>query len=391
MSKIQHSQPYSALNFLNATSGLTPSETQSLRAIQDFLQKIKPEIYHHFNQGQSPTEFLQILGSHQLLGCSLDFESSPQYSDLFYGLLLYCIEHLDSGLRSLVSVHSSLAMYAIHKYGSDELKKHLLLDLQKNIKTACFALTEPLHGSDPASMQTHVIKKAGRYYLNGEKHWVTNAQASHAMVIWFKDQDQYRGAVIDPHRKGIEIKPMPEMMSLRTSPSFHLTLREVEVEADEFLQIEGLRGPLSCLNNARWGVAWGALGAASACFEEALEYTQSRQQFQRPLAQNQLVQNKLANMWTQIQLGVSYMLHLSEMKSKKTLTPQHVSLAKAHHVTQALEIARSSRDLLGGVGVTQKFHTFRHMVNLESVNTYEGTEHIHKLILGQYLTGLSAF
>lgn len=391
MIKTQYTQAYSALTFLLAENHLPQAEAEALKKAQSYLSTLKPHIYTHFNEGKSPEGFLKYLGEEKLLGCSLDFQGSPGFSDLFYGLLLYSIEHLDSGLRSLVSVHSSLAMYAIHKYGSPEIKNHLLPKLQMNKKTAAFALTEPLHGSDPASMQTHITKRSGQYYLSGEKHWVTNAKNSQALVVWFKDLDQYKGAVIDPHRKGVEITPMPEMMSLRTSPSFHIHLREVEVLPEEIFEVEGLKGPLSCLNNARWGVAWGALGAASACLEETLEYVLERQQFGRPLAQNQLVQSKLAQVWTQLQLGISYMLHLSQMKSQKTLTPQHVSLAKAHHVQQSLESARICRDLLGGVGVTQKFHTFRHMVNLESVNTYEGTEHIHRLIMGQQLTGLSAF
>lgn len=387
----EFTQPYSALTFLHATSNLSPREQHLLIELQQFLKGLKPDIYAHFNAGTSPQNFMSFLGEKKILGCSLPISSDPVASDLLYGLALYCIEHLDSGLRSLVSVHSSLAMYAIHRYATSESKKYLLPDLQTQKKTACFALTEPLHGSDPASMETTLTYKNGVAYLNGVKHWVTNANQADVMVVWFKNKDQYLGAYIDPKSTGVKIEPMPTMMSLRTSPSFHITFKDVEIPASQIFEVEGLKGPLSCLNNARWGVAWGALGAASACFEEALHFTQNRTQFGRPLAKNQLVQAQLAKMWTEIQLGISYMIHLTKMKADKTLTPQHVSLAKAHHVRQALEISRSARDLLGGVGVTQKFHTFRHMVNLESVNTYEGTENIHKLILGQYLTGQSAF
>lgn len=380
------------LSFLNTTARLSETERSHLETLSQFLKnEIEPDIYKNFNEGQSPKAFLKFLGEHQWLGTSLPFPGSSAHSDLFYGLLLYTIESTDSGLRSLVSVHSSLAMYAIYRFASETKKSELLSPLQKNELTACFALTEPKHGSDPASMETFITERNGKSYLNGEKHWVTNALDSQVMVVWFKDKDSYRGAIIDPQSPGVEIKPMPEMMSLRLSPSYHLTFKDVEVPKENFLEVEGLRGPLSCLNNARWGVSWGALGAASACFSEALKHTQERKQFGQPLAQNQLVQEKLVEMWTQIQLGISYMLHLSELKENKTLTPQQVSLAKLHHVSQSLEVARQARDLLGGVGVTQKFHTFRHMVNLESVNTYEGTMNIHKLILGQYLTKLAAF
>lgn len=391
MKKFNINHPYEVLNFLSICDELGSEEKRILKELNTYLDSLRPEIYKYFNQNTYPKSFISTLGSHQIMGCNLDFEGNKKRSDLFYALLLFSIETLDSGLRSLVSVHSSLAMYALSRYAPPEHKSEILNEMQSFKKVGCFALTEPLHGSDPASMITSVTHKNGQSYLNGEKHWVTNAKNSDYMVVWFKDKDQYRGAFINPKSKGVEITAMPEMMSLRLSPSYLVKFNDVEIPKTQFLEVEGLKGPLTCLNNARWGVAWGALGAASSCFEEALNYTQNRMQFGKPLSHNQLVQEKLVYMWTQIQLSLSFLNHITKLKTEKKMLPQHVSISKMHHVSESLKIARMSRDLLGGIGTTQKFHTFRHMVNLESVNTYEGTENIHKLILGNYLTNQPAF
>jgi glutaryl-CoA dehydrogenase len=309
-----------------------------------------------------------------------------------YGLIAREVERVDSGYRSAMSVHSSLVMYPIFTYGTEEQRKKYLPKLASGEWVGCFGLTEPNHGSDPASMETKAKKADGGYVLQGNKMWITNSPIADVFVVWAKLDGEIRGFILEKGMKGLSAPKIEGKFSLRASATGEIVMDEVFVpEENIFPEVKGLKGPFGCLNKARYGIAWGALGAAEFCWHAARQYTLDRPQFGRPLAANQLIQLKLANMMTEITLGLQGALRVGRLIDEDKASPEMISLIKRNSCGKALEIARHARDMHGGNGVSDEFHIIRHVMNLEAVNTYEGTHDIHALILGRAQTGLQAF
>jgi glutaryl-CoA dehydrogenase len=303
------------------------------------------------------------------------------------------VERVDSGYRSMLSVQSSLVMYPIYAYGTEAQKERYLPKLATGEWIGCFGLTEPDFGSDPGGMITRARRTSGGYVLNGAKMWISNAPIADVFVVWAKcDDDKIRGFVLEKDTRGLSAPKIEGKLSLRASITGQIVLQDAEVPESALLpKVEGLKGPFGCLNNARFGIAWGALGAAEACWHAARNYTLERKQFNRPLASNQLIQKKLADMQTEISLGLLGCLQAARLKDRGQLAPELVSLLKRNSCGKALEIARAARDMHGGNGISDEYPVFRHMANLETVNTYEGTHDVHALILGRAQTGIAAF
>jgi len=310
-----------------------------------------------------------------------------------YGLIAREIERVDSGYRSAMSVQSSLVMFPIYTYGTDEQRKKFLPKLARGELVGCFGLTEPNHGSDPGSMETRAKKVSGGFLLNGNKTWITNSPIADLLIIWAKnDEGIIRGFILENGMKGLSTPKIFGKMSLRTSITGEIVMDNVFVpNENEFPNISGLKGPFGCLNCARFGIAWGTIGAAEYCWKQTRKYTLDRIQFGRPLAANQLIQKKLADMQTEITLGLQGVLQMGRLMDKNKCTPELISLMKRNNCGKALEIARTSRDMHGGNGISDEYHVIRHLMNLETVNTYEGTHDIHSLILGRAQTGIQAF
>jgi glutaryl-CoA dehydrogenase len=310
-----------------------------------------------------------------------------------YGLIAREIERIDSGYRSAMSVQSSLVMHPIHAYGSEEQRRKFLPRLATGELVGCFGLTEPDHGSDPGSMKTRAKKAPGGYRLSGAKTWITNSPIADVFIIWGKTEDGViRGFILERGMKGLTTPKIEGKFSLRASITGEIVMDDVLVPEESLLPgVHGLKGPFGCLNSARFGIAWGVLGAAEFCWHAARQYTLDRTQFGRPLAANQLIQKKLADMQTEITLGLLACLHASRMKDKGELAPEAVSLLKRNNCGKALDVARAARDMHGGNGIADEYHVIRHMLNLEAVNTYEGTHDVHALILGRAQTGIPAF
>jgi glutaryl-CoA dehydrogenase len=312
-----------------------------------------------------------------------------------YGLIARAVERVDSGYRSAMSVQSSLVMHPIHAYGSEEQRRKYLPGLAAGEMVGCFGLTEPDSGSDPGSMRTRATKVQGGYVLTGNKMWITNSPIADVFVVWAKSDahgGKIRGFVLDKGAKGLSAPKIKEKLSLRASITGEIVMDNVEVGEDALLpNVEGLKGPFGCLNRARYGIGWGAMGAAEFCYAAARQYTLDRKQFGRPLASNQLVQLKLANMVTEIALGLQAALRVGRRIDAGELVPEAISLLKRNNCGKALDIARISRDMHGGNGISAEFQVMRHSANLETVNTYEGTHDVHALILGRAITGISAF
>ena len=310
-----------------------------------------------------------------------------------YGLIAREIERVDSGYRSAMSVQSSLVMHPIFAYGSEEQKERFLQRLASGELVGCFGITEPDHGSDPAGMKARARKVAGGYAVTGAKTWITNSPIADVLIVWAKTEDDLiRGFILEKGMKGLSAPKIEGKFSLRASVTGEIAMDNVVVpEANVLANVQGLKGPMGCLNSARLGIAWGALGAAEFCWHAARNYTLERTQFGRPLAANQLIQKKLADMQTEIALGLTATLHASRMKDKGLLAPEAVSLLKRNNCGKALDIARTARDMHGGNGIADEYHVIRHVLNLEAVNTYEGTHDIHALILGRAQTGIAAF
>jgi glutaryl-CoA dehydrogenase len=302
------------------------------------------------------------------------------------------VERVDSGYRSAMSVQSSLVMHPINAYGSEEQKKKYLPKLASGELVGCFGLTEPNHGSDPGSMETRAKKVDGGYIVHGNKMWITNSPIADVFIVWGKLDGEIRGFILEKGMKGLSAPKIEGKFSLRASSTGEIVMDEVFVPEENLLpNVSGLKGPFGCLNKARYGIAWGALGAAEFCWHAARQYTLDRPQFGRPLAANQLIQLKLANMMTEITLGLQSVLRVGRLMDEDKSTPEMVSLVKRNSCGKALEIARHSRDMHGGNGISDEYHVIRHVMNLEAVNTYEGTHDIHALILGRAQTGLQAF
>jgi glutaryl-CoA dehydrogenase len=338
-------------------------------------------------------EIMREMGELGMLGAPIHGYGCAGVSYVSYGLISNAVEMVDSGYRSAMSVQSSLVMHPINAFGTDAQKEKWLPELAKGNLIGCFGLTEPNHGSDPGSMETRATRDGDEYVLNGSKNWITNSPLADVAVIWAKDDEgDIRGFLVERGMKGFETPVIEGKMSLRASTTGMIFLEDVRIPASNMLpKAKGLGGPFSCLNKARYGISWGALGAAEFCFKQAREYTMERQQFGAPLASNQLVQKKLADMMVEIALGYQACAQVGQMMDAGTVAPEMVSMVKRNSCGKSLDIARTARDMLGGNGIHDEYHIIRHVMNLESVNTYEGTHDIHALILGRAITGHQAF
>lgn len=382
------------LDFYGIDEELTSEERLTRDTVRSMVEgEALPCLADHYRQGTFPVALIPRFGELGLLGCNLTGYGCAGMGDVAYGLVCQELERGDSGLRSFCSVQGSLCMYPIWAFGSEAQKERWLPGMAQGQIIGCFGLTEPDFGSNPAGMLTRAeALPGGGYRLNGCKRWITNGNLAQVAVIWAKLDGVVRGFLVPTDTAGFTSEPILDKFSLRASVTSELVLQDVDVEEDAILpNVEGLRGPLSCLNQARAGIAFGALGAAIACYEAALAYAQDRVQFSRPIAGYQLVQQKLVHMVTEITKGQLLALRLMRLKEAGRATAAQVSLAKRNNVQQALEIARMARDILGGNGIMFDYPVARHMLNLETVSTYEGTHDIHTLIVGQHLTGLSAF
>ncbi|HET8554413.1 MAG TPA: acyl-CoA dehydrogenase family protein, partial [Rhodanobacteraceae bacterium] len=345
------------------------------------------------DQARFPKELIPEIAGLGLLGASIPEEyGGAGMSGVSYGLICQELERGDSGLRSFASVQSSLVMYPIFAYGSEEQKKEYLPKLASAEMIGCFGLTEPHGGSDPSNMKTHARKDGDDWVIDGAKMWITNGNLAHIAVVWAQTDDGIRGFIVPTDSKGFTAQEIHRKMSLRASVTSGLFLDGVRVPADAMLpNVKGLKGPLGCLTQARYGITWGPIGAAQACLKEVIDYSAERMLFGRPLAANQAIQLKLADMARRITLAQLLSLELGRKKDAGTLVPTQVSLAKWNNVRMALDIARECRDILGGAGITTEHCAIRHALNLESVITYEGTETVHQLVVGRELTGINAF
>jgi glutaryl-CoA dehydrogenase len=375
--------------------GLLSDEERMIRdSAREYCQgRLMPRVLMANRHETFDREIFNEMGEMGFLGATLEGYGCAGVNYVSYGLISREVERVDSGYRSAFSVQSSLAMYPIHAYGSDAQKEKFLPRMQKGEWVGCFGLTEPDHGSDPAGMTTRGRKVDGGYILNGAKNWITNSPIADVAVVWGKDETgTIRGFLVEKGMKGFTAPKIEGKFSLRASITGMLSFQDVFIPDDNVLPgVTGLKGPFSCLNRARYGIAWGALGAAEFCWHAARQYTMDRRQFGRPLAANQLIQKKLADMQTEITIGLHAVLQLGRLMDAHQLTPEMVSLLKRNSCGKALEIARTARDMHGGNGIADEYHVIRHVMNLEAVNTYEGTHDIHALILGRAQTGIPAF
>jgi len=355
--------------------------------------KLMPRVLDNNRNESFDKNIFKEMGSLGLLGSTINGYNCPGVSYVSYGLIAREIERVDSSYRSCMSVQSSLVMHPIYTFGSEEQKQRFLPKLASGELIGAFGLTEPNHGSDPGSMETKAISTKGGYILNGSKNWITNSPIADILIIWAKDENNIlRGFIVERNFKGLETPAIKGKFSLRASTTGMIHLTDVFVPTDNILpEAKSFKGPFSCLDSARYGIAWGALGAAEFCWHAALQYTLDRNQFKKPLASNQLIQKKLADMQTEISLALQGSLRVGRLKDEGKSTPDMISLIKRNSTGKALEIARMSRDMHGANGVSDEYHIIRHVMNLEAVNTYEGTHDIHALILGRSQTGIAAF
>ena len=373
---------------------LSDSERLVAANVREFCDaELMPGIVEANRKGEFNPDLMRTFGKMGMLGCTLPAEyggAGMSYVD--YGLIAREVERVDSGYRSAVSVQSSLVMHPIYAYGNEAQRKKYLPKLASGEWVGCFGLTEPDHGSDPGSMRTKAESVDGGYRLHGRKQWITNAPIADVAVVWAKLDDKIRGFLVERGMPGFSAPEIPGKLSLRASVTGELILDNVLVPEDNLLpEAQGLSAPFGCLNRARYGIAWGVLGAAEFCWHAAREYTLTRKQFGRPLAQTQLVQKKLADMQTEIALGLQGCLRAGRLMDENRCPPEVISLLKRNNTGKALHIARQARDMHGANGIQDEYHVMRHMNNLETVNTYEGTHDIHALILGRAMTGLQAF
>ncbi len=381
-------------DFYNIDALLTDEERLARDSVRAFVDsRILPIISKHFEDGTFPTELIPEFGKLGLLGANLPQQyGCAGMSDVGYGIAMQELERGDSGIRSFCSVQGSLVMYPIYAYGSEAQKEMWLPRLARGEAIGCFGLTEPDFGSNPSGMITRAERAKGGFKLNGTKRWITNGNLAHVAIIWAKLDGRIRGFIVPTNTPGFTAEKIERKFSLRASVTSELILEDVVVPEDAILgSVEGLKGPLGCLTQARYGIAWGVIGAATACFDCAVDYAKNRVQFSRPIAGYQLVQAKFADMFTEITKAQLLAWRLGRMKEAKTLTPAQVSMAKRNNVAMALDCARKCRDILGGNGITYEYPIGRHMLNLETVITYEGTHDIHTLVLGQEVTGIAAY
>ena len=385
-----------ASDFLDIDAHLSDGETGVRERIRSFVrERIKPNIEGWYDEAVFPKEIVPEFAELGLLGMHLSGYGCAGRSAVEYGLACMELEAGDSGLRTFVSVQGSLAMSAIHKFGSEEQKQEWLPQMARGEAIGCFGLTEPTAGSDPANMKTFARKKGSDWVLNGEKRWIGLATIADVAVVWARTDEEknpVRGFLVPTDSAGFSARDITPKLSMRASIQCDVTFEDVRLPESAILpEARGLGGPFACLNEARYGIIWGAMGAARDCYESALAYAMEREQFGRPIASFQLVQQKLANMLIEVGKGTLLALHIGRMKDAGTLRPEHISFGKLNNVREAIEIARESRTVFGGNGVTLDYPPMRHMSNLESVRTYEGTDEVHTLILGGAITGVPAF
>jgi glutaryl-CoA dehydrogenase len=357
---------------------------------RDILQ---PNIVSSFRNEQFDKNIIKEMGNIGLLGPTITGYNCAGVNYISYGLIMREIERIDSGYRSCASVQSSLVMYPIDKFGTQEQKDRFLPDLAKGNLIGCFGLTEPDHGSDPSGMKTKATLKGDHYILNGSKNWITNSPIADLFVIWAKDDSgTIRGFLLEKNMSGLSAPKINGKFSLRASNTGMIFMDNVVVPKENLLPLtKGLKSPFMCLNNARYGIAWGVLGAAEDCYLRAREYTLDRKQFNKPLASNQLIQIKLTDMLAEITLGLQSVLRVGRMIDNGEMIPENISIIKRNNCLKSLNVARTARDILGGNGISDEYHIIRHMLNLEAVNTYEGTSDIHGLIIGRGITNLTSF
>jgi len=381
---------------LNLNSQLTEEEIAVRDVARDYCQEHLMRRITLANRNEVfDREILSEMGELGLLGSTIEGYGCAGVSSVAYGLTAREVERVDSGYRSAMSVQSSLVMHPIYAYGTEEQKEKWLPRLAKGEIVGCFGLTEPNHGSDPGSMETVARKVNGHYVLSGSKTWITNSPIADVFVVWAKDLsdgNKIKGFVLEKGMKGLSAPKIEGKFSLRASITGMIMMDDVEVPAENLLpKVHGLKGPFGCLNNARFGIAWGALGAAEFCLAQARDYTLNRKQFGVPLARFQLIQKKMADANTEIALGLQACLQVGRLKDEGKIAPEMISMIKRNSCGKALDIARNARDMLGGNGISDEYHIIRHVMNLEAVNTYEGTHDVHALILGRAITGLASF
>jgi glutaryl-CoA dehydrogenase len=384
---------FEAIDFYNIDSHLSDEERMVRDVVREWVSdQVIPIIEEHCRAGTFPNELVPQMAEMGLLGVNLDGYGCAGMSNVAYGLVCQELERGDSGIRSFASVQGSLCMFPIHKHGSEEQREKYLPGMAAGELIGCFGLTEPDFGSNPGGMLTTAVDDGDSYVLNGAKMWITNGTIADLAIVWAKLDGKIRGFIVEKDDGGFTAPEMKGKHSLKASVTSELVFQDCRIPKDRILpNVAGLRGPFSCLNNARFGISWGAIGSAMACFDSARQYVAERIQFEKPLASYQLVQNKLAWMMREITKGQLLALHLGRMKDDGTMFPEQVSLAKMNNVDIALEIARMARDMHGANGILDEYPVMRHMANLESVKTYEGTHDIHNLILGRWITGIQAF
>ena len=354
---------------------------------------LSPNVVSSFRHEKFDKNIMKEMGNIGLLGPTINGYGCAGVNYVSYGLIMREIERVDSGYRSCASVQSSLVMFPIYNFGTQEQKDKYLPELAKGTLIGCFGLTEPDYGSDPAGMKTRAILKDGNYILNGSKNWITNSPIADVFIIWAKDHNNdIRGFILEKGMNGLSCPKIEGKFSLRTSNTGMIFMDNVIVPKENMLPyVKGLKGPFSCLNNARYGISWGVLGAAEDCYLRAREYCLDRKQFNRPLAANQIIQLKLTEMLTEISIGIQSSLRIGRLLDENIVIPENISIIKRNNCLKSLNVARNARDMLGGNGISDEYHIIRHMLNLEAVNTYEGTQDIHALIIGKGITQISSF
>ncbi len=381
------------LDFFALDDLLSSEEKMTRETVKQFVDReVLPGIEGHFARETFASELVPRMAELGMFGANLKGYGCAGMNNVAYGLIMQELEAGDSGLRSFASVQSALSMYAIYAFGSEQQKQRYLPEMARGKLIGCFGLTEPDHGSDPGGMETRARRDGRGWILNGTKRWITNGTIANVAIVWAKVDEGITGFLVDKDTPGFSAHDIKGKFSMRASVTSELVLEDVRLDDSARLpEARGLKAPLACLTQARYGIAWGAIGAARTCYRCALEYAKSRKQFSRPLAGYQLVQNKLVKMMTEITKAQMVCLRLGRLKDENRARPEHVSFAKRNNVSEALDVARVCRDILGANGIVNEYPVIRHMLNLETVNTYEGTYDIHTLILGRDITGESAF
>jgi glutaryl-CoA dehydrogenase len=386
---------FAGADFLGLEDLFNEEERLARQTARQFVEdRVIPIIEKHNREATFPMELVPQLGELGFFGANLNGYGCAGISNVAYGLVMQELERGDSGLRSFVSVQSALVMFPIYSYGSPAQKERWLPRMQSGAAIGCFGLTEPQFGSNPSGMLTRAVRRGDCYVLNGEKMWITNGSIADVALIWAKcEDDRVRGFLVEKGTRGFSARDVHGKLSLRASITSGLALTDCEIPAENVLPgVDGLKGPLTCLTQARYGIGWGAIGAAMACYDTALQYAKTRKQFQnRPIASHQLVQDKLVFMITEISKAQLLALHIGKLKDQGKLDPTHISMLKMNNVWMAMETARKARDILGANGIVDDYCIMRHMNNLESVYTYEGTHDIHRLVIGERITGIPAY